>query len=115
MTPTPDEILTAHVTAVMQGDIPGILQHYSHDAVLITPLGVLEGRAGVEQFYTQVLATMPDVELSATSATFGGDALLLLWSAKSPAGTISDGVDTMIFADGAIRLQTIHFTLQPIS
>ena len=115
MSRTPEEILTAHVTAVMDGDIPGILKNYSEEAVLITPLGVLEGRAGVEQFFTQVLTTMPNVELTATSATFAGDGLLLLWTATSPAGTISDGVDTLIFGDDVIKLETTNFTIQPNS
>ena len=31
MTRTPEEILTAHVTAVMHGDIPGILKNFSDE------------------------------------------------------------------------------------
>src|SRR5690349_8477354 len=115
MSRTPQEILTAHVTAVMDGDMPGILKNFSEDAVMITPFGVLEGHAGVEQFFSGVLTTMPEPVLTATSATFAADALLLLWTATSPAGTISDGVDTLIFGDDVIRLETTQFTIQPSS
>jgi ketosteroid isomerase-like protein len=110
---SPQEILSAHFTAVMNGDIPGIVKDYSDDAVLITPSGVIEGRAKLENFFHQVMATLPNAELAATSTTFGGDGLLLLWTATSPAGTIPDGVDTFVFADDFIKLQTSKFTFVP--
>jgi ketosteroid isomerase-like protein len=113
MSRTPQEIFTAHVTALAQGDVPAVMKDFSDDAVLIAPQGVLEGRAAIEQFFTQVIATLPNPEFKATSATFGSDVLLLLWTAKSPAGTISDGVDTFIFADDGIKLQTTQFTFVP--
>jgi ketosteroid isomerase-like protein len=113
MTRLPQEIISAHFKAVKDGDIPRIVQDYSDDVVFITPAGVLEGRASLEQLFQQMMAMMPDAELAATSATFGGDGLLLLWTAASPAGTISDGVDTFVFADGVITFQTSKFTFVP--
>jgi hypothetical protein len=47
------------------------------------------------------------------AAVFEGDALLLLWSATSPKGKITDAVDTFVFADGRIRLQTTVFHVEP--
>ena len=47
------------------------------------------------------------------TATFAGDALLLRWTAASPQGRIDDGVDSFVFADGMIRLQTASFTVAP--
>jgi len=39
---------------------------------------------------------------------------LFQWTLISPAGRVNDGVDTFVFADGVIRLQTSAFTVQPI-
>ena len=69
----------------------------------------------VETFYTQALAALPQIEINYTSAVYAGDALLVQWTAFSTAGRITDGVDTFIFAGGAIRLQTSTFTIEPMA
>ncbi len=113
MTRTPEEILTAHVLAVTEGDMPRVLKDYSDDAVLLTPQGALLGHEGVESFYAQALAMLPGLQLSATSVVSGGNALLVNWTASSSTGSISDGVDTFVFADDSIKVQTSCFTVQP--
>jgi hypothetical protein len=35
--------------------------------------------------------------------------VLLLWTAPSPNGRINDGVDTSVFSEGQIRLQTVPY------
>lgn len=110
---TPEEILTAHVSAVTRGDLPGILQDYRDDAVLLTPHGALNGRAGVEQFFSGAIATLPGLQVSATSLISAGDAVMISWTGSSPAGTISDGVDTFVFADDLIKIQATSFTVHP--
>ena len=74
--------------------------------MLLTSRGAIESRSGIEGFFSQTLAALPQVELNATSAVFGGNALLLNWTASSPAARINDGVDTFVFADGLIQMQT---------
>ena len=58
-------------------DVTAILQDYRKDAVLLTPQGAMEGRSGVETFYTQALAALPQLEMTVTSTVFAGDALLV--------------------------------------
>lgn len=113
MTRTPEQILTSHVLAVTAGDLSGVLEDYSADAIFLTPQGALYGHDGVESFYTQALATLPGLELNATSVAIGGNALLVNWTATSSAGSISDGVDTFVFAGDSIQIQTSSFTVQP--
>ena len=96
------------------GDIATIVEDYREDAVLLTSQGALEGRSGLEMFYTQALAMFPQPKFGVESAIYGGDALLVQWTLISPAGRVNDGVDTFVFADGVIRLQTSAFTVQPI-
>jgi hypothetical protein len=38
---------------------------------------------------------------------------LLEWTAQSPGGSVSDGVDSYVVRDGLIQAQTIHYTLTP--
>ena len=115
MTRSPQEVFTAHTNALAELDIVAILQDYREDAVLLTSQGAMEGHSGVETFYTQALAALPHIEINYTSAVYAGDALLVQWTAFSTAGRITDGVDTFIFADGAIRLQTSTFTIEPMA
>lgn len=91
-----------------------ILEDYAPDAVLLTPQGALDGHAGVEAFFRQASAALGDFELSVTWTVFGGDALLARWTASSPTGRIDDGIDSFVFVNGRIQVQTSSFTIQTV-
>ena len=38
--------------------------------------------------------------------------LFLEWAAVSSATKVEDGIDTFVFRDGLIRVQTVRYTLQ---
>ena len=40
--------------------------------------------------------------------------LFLEWAADSASARVEDGIDTFIFRDGLIRLQTVRYTVQPV-
>lgn len=63
---SPQEVFSAHIAAVTDRDVTAILQDYREDAVLLTPQGAMEGRSGVETFYTQALAALPQLEMTVT-------------------------------------------------
>ena len=113
MTRTPQEVFSDHLASLDKRDIPLILQDFADDAVLISPNGALEGLAGVEAFYTQALGGLPDIDFTITSTVFGGQALLVRWTGKASAGNVNDGVDTFVFSDGKITLQSSWFTIEP--
>ena len=115
MTRTPQEIMADHLAAIGAGDMAAILNNFREDATILTAQGALEGLAGVELFFTQAFEMFPNPEFSVTSMTYSGDAVLLRWTASAPTGSINDGVDTFVFADGAIRLETTSFTVEPLS
>jgi len=60
-----------------------------------------------------VLETLPGIQLTAASVVAGGAALLVNYTATSPAGSVSDGVDSFVFAEDAIKIQTASFTVVP--
>ena len=112
MTVTPQDALAAHFAAVAAGDMNGLLDGYAEDAVVLTSQGPLEGRGGVQTFFTNALAALPGAQFSLKNGAYSADAALVHWSADSPAGRIEDGVDTFVFRDGKIRLHSVHFTVQ---
>ena len=115
MSRSPQEVFAAHGAALASADLPGLLLDYSDDAVLLATDGPRRGREEIGQFFAAALRALPDATFQARAAVFDGDALLLVWSADSASARITDAVDTFVFADGLIRLQTTAFTLQATS
>jgi hypothetical protein len=109
---TPEDAYGAHLQAVNTGDLEAILKNYADDVVILTAQGPLEGRTGVEAFFKQAFLLLPQAQVSAKQVVSSGAALLVWWSAVSPAGRVDDGVDTFVFERGLIKLQTISFSPQ---
>ena len=42
-----------------------------------------------------------------------GGLLFLEWGAEGGGNRIQDGIDTFVFRDGLIRVQTVRYTLEP--
>jgi ketosteroid isomerase-like protein len=112
MARTPEEIFQHHAQALGAGDLDEIVADYSDDAVFISPAGVKRGKEGVREAFTQLLADLPNAAWDLKTLIFEGDALFLEWAADAGATRADDGLDTFIFRDGQIRLQTVRYTLQ---
>jgi len=115
MTRTPEEIFQHHVQALGAGDLDEIVADYSDDAVFITPAGVKRGQDGIREAFTQLLADVPDAAWELKTVTYEADVLFLEWAATAVTTKVEDGIDTFIFSDGLIRLQTVRYTLQHTS
>lgn len=113
MTRSPQQVFADHVSALASRDVTAIGADYADDALFLTSQGAVEGRAGVEEFFRRALEMMPDVEFQIGPTVFGGDALLVWWTATATAGHVDDGVDTLRFSEGLIRLQASSFTIVP--
>jgi ketosteroid isomerase-like protein len=112
MARTPEEIFQHHGQALGAGDLDEIVADYSDDAVFISPAGVKRGKDGIREAFTQLLADVPNAAWDLKTLIFDGDALFLEWAADAGATRVDDGLDTFIFRDGQIRLQTVRYTLQ---
>jgi ketosteroid isomerase-like protein len=112
MTRTPEEVFQHHAQALGAGDLDEIVADYSDDAVFITPAGVKRGKAGVREAFTQLLADVPNANWTLPTQIYDGDVLFLEWTATAASTKVEDGIDTFIFRDGEIRLQTVRYTLQ---
>ncbi len=112
MTRTPEEVFQHHAAALGAGDLDEIVADYADDAVFITPAGVLRGKEGIRAAFTQLLADVPNADWALPTQIYEGDVLFLEWTADAEKTRVEDGIDTFIFRDGLIRLQTVRYSLQ---
>jgi ketosteroid isomerase-like protein len=108
---TPQEVFAHHAQVLGAGALEGIVSDYADDAVFITPDGVLRGQDGIRQAFTKLLADVPDAQWELLTQIYEGDILLLEWKAESARTRVEDGIDTFVFRDGLIRVQTVRYTL----
>jgi uncharacterized protein (TIGR02246 family) len=113
MARTPKEVFAHHAEALGAGDLDGIVSDYTDDALFITPTGVRRGHAGIREAFTQLLAELPEANWDLKTQIYQDDILLLEWGADARTNRVADGLDTFVFTDGLIRVQTVRYTLQP--
>ncbi|MGH3069788.1 MAG: nuclear transport factor 2 family protein [Trebonia sp.] len=112
MARTPQEIFAHHVQALGAADLDEIVADYAEDAAFITPAGVLRGLDGVRTGFTQLLADVPNANWTLKTQIFEGDVFFLEWAADAGATFADDGIDTFVFKDGLIQVQTVRYTVQ---
>jgi hypothetical protein len=112
MTRTPEEVFQHHAEALGAGNLDEIVADYADDAVFITPAGVRRGKDGIRDAFTQLLADVPNAAWDLKTQIYEDGVLFLEWAADAAATFTDDGIDTFIFRDGLIRVQTVRYTLQ---
>ena len=112
---SPQEVFQHHAEVLGAGDLDGIVEDYSDDAVFITPDGIKRGKDGIREAFTKLLADVPNADWALPTQIYDGDVLFLEWTATAATTKVEDGIDTFIFRDGQIRLQTVRYTLQHTS
>jgi hypothetical protein len=110
---TPQEVFQHHGEVLMAEDIDGIVSDYTEDALFITPDGVLKGKDGVREGFVKLTGDLPGASWDLPTQIFEDDILLLEWKAESENVKVEDGIDTFVFRDGLIRVQTVRYTLLP--
>jgi ketosteroid isomerase-like protein len=112
MARTPEEVFSHHAQALGAGDLDEIVADYADDAVFITPAGIKRGKDGVRAAFTELLADVPNAKWGLPTQIYEGDVLFLEWTADAARTKVEDGIDTFVFRDGLIRVQTVRYTLQ---
>lgn len=110
-TRTPQEVFAHHGEALVAGDLDAIVSDYSDDAIFITPAGILRGKDGVRKGFEKLLSDLPSADWEISTTLFEDDAMLLEWKARCSTTKAEDGIDTFMFRDGLIRVQTVRYTL----
>lgn len=112
MARTPQEIMDHHMHALVTRDVDDLLVDYAEDSVLITAAGVVRGTEGVRAAFNGISNALANAVFDVKSRTVDGNVMLLEWVLDSPAARV-EGVDTFIFGDDKIRVQTISQVVQP--
>jgi ketosteroid isomerase-like protein len=107
MARTPQEIFKHQAQALMAGDVDEIVADYTDDAVFITPEGTRHGKDGVRQGFEALLADLPQAEWDVPTQIVEGDVLFIEWKAVSQNARATDGIDTFVFTDDGIRVQSV--------
>lgn len=110
---TPREVFQHHAQALGAEDIDGIVSDYAEDALFITPGAVRRGKQGVREAFIELVSDLPHAKWELRSYIYEDDVLLLEWKAESEKARVEDGIDTFIFENGLIRVQTVRYTLIP--
>ncbi len=84
MTTTKD-VLDNHLRRFHEGNIEGILDDYTADAILFTPAGTLTGRNEIKTLFQRMLEEFakPGASDTVHTASFEGDYAYLVWSAET--------------------------------
>jgi hypothetical protein len=106
-----EEVFAHHGQVLGAEDLDGIVSDYADDAILIVQSQVFRGRDGAREVFTKLLADVPQATWE-LEPVFAEDVLYLEWKARSTDRHIENGVDTFIFQDGQIRVQTVQYTVQ---
>jgi len=109
---TPEEVFAHHVQALGAEDLDATVMDYADTAYLITPSGVLRGKDAIRDFFAGVFRALPQAQWG-VKTTFVENILFLEWTADSTRGSVSDGVDTFIFQNSLIQVQTVRCTIGP--
>ena len=108
----PQQIFDHHAQALGGEDLEGIISDYADDALVICQGTVYPGTDGVRQVFTQLLRDVPQASWELPTTVYADDVLYLEWRARSAKAKVDDGIDTFVFRDGRIQLQTVRYTLQ---
>jgi predicted SnoaL-like aldol condensation-catalyzing enzyme len=109
---TPEEVFTHNAQALGAEDLDAILMDYADTAILISPSGVLRGKDAIRQFFADLLQALPKAQWG-VKTIYADNVLFLEWTADSARASVSDGVDTFLFENGLITLQTVRNTIVP--
>ena len=111
-TRTPEEVFAHHGQSLGAENLEDIIADYAQDAVLVVQKKVYRGKDGARAVFTQLLGDVPQAKWELETA-FADDVLYLEWKATGGGRKVEDGIDTFIFQDGMIRVQTVVYTVQP--
>jgi hypothetical protein len=104
--------LRSHGKAILRGDLDDVVANYAEDAVLITPHGAHRGRTSIREAQARILRELAGLQFTYLTNISDGGAVFLEWSAEGEDRTVDNGVDTIIIDGGAIRVQTVRYTVR---
>jgi ketosteroid isomerase-like protein len=109
------DVIDNHIRRFGEGNLEGILDDFSPDAVMFTPSGPLKGKSEIGGLFRKMLAEFGKPGSSETlhTAIFDGDYAYLIWSAETADNYYEFATDTFIVRDGKIVTQSFAAKITP--
>ena len=103
------------MAAFGRGDAAALLAQYTDDAIAITPMGVLHGRAEIKRLVDGVVAefAQPGVKFEILSQTSEGDIVTFVWKAETAKNVYEFATETYVLKDGLAAVQTFAAKVVP--
>jgi ketosteroid isomerase-like protein len=109
------DVIDNHIRRFREGDIDGIVDDYSTDAVLFTPAGPLKGRSEIKTLFQTLLAEFgkPGASEKVHTAIFEGDYAYLIWSGETADNLYELATDAFVVRSGKIAVQSFAAKITP--
>lgn len=109
------EVMNHHMTCLARGDVDGIMEDYTDRSILFSTDGVLEGKADIRTFFTNLTgAILPSgTNFRMVRQDVRGDTVFLNWQADTHALRVHLGVETLVIRDGKIATHTFAAAIEP--
>lgn len=109
------DVIDNHIRRFREGNLEGVLDDYSPDAVMFTPSGTLRGRSEIKGLFQKMLAEFGKPGSSDTlhTAIFDGDYAYLIWSAETADNYYEFATDTVVVRNGKIVTQSFAAKIRP--
>ena len=109
------DVINNHLRCFDEGNLEGILDDYSANAVLFTTEGPLKGRTEIKPLFEALLAEFgkPGASFKPLRESFVGDYAYLVWSAETADNVYELATDTFVVRDGKKEVQSFAAKTSP--
>ncbi len=110
---TAESVLQHHLSALENNDLEELLKDYAEHAELWSPDGEIAGLDAIGAFYSYVFTIFPkgSTTIKVKKMTSKGDKVFVIWTAESPAVTVSFATDCFEVKDGKIVWQSTAYQM----
>jgi ketosteroid isomerase-like protein len=108
-------VVENHIQRFREGDLDGVLEDFSPEAVVFTPSGTLNGKSEIKTLFQNLLEEFGKAGASETvrTAIFEGDYAYLIWSGETVDNNYEFATDTFVVRNGKIVMQSFAAKVTP--
>ncbi len=115
MSNTTQDVLGHHLECFGKADLDGIMEDYTDDSIVFTPVGTVRGVDGIRGALGPLLEEFrkPGASFEMTLQDVQDDTAFIVWKAESADNVYEMGTDTFVVRDGKIARQTFAAVIKP--
>lgn len=112
---TTETILEHHLTAFAEQDLPGIMEDYTDESVIVTNLGTFRGLEEIEGLFEDFFAefSQEGATIEMEQETVEDEFAYIVWQAESPENVYEFATDTFHIPADKILFQTFAAKISP--